>query len=240
MIEFVNDCQIYLIKTNASDLDVARAAWVSQLGDQAREKDAYAPQTLWQRLLRKQKIPSKRVEGLINYLYKNLHLSPFEHGSYTFFADVPFFVAREFHRHRTMSYNEISARYTELKPRFYIPPRNRPLIQTGKIGAYVFEPGSDEQYNMLVEEFKNAAEEDWARYQRLLDNNIAKEVARDTLPLNMMTQFYATVNPRNLMAFLKLRTADNALYEIREFTAKKMEQHFKQTMPLTWKAWDGA
>lgn len=217
-MEFVNSSRAELIKTNASDIDVARAAWVSNYGEDAREKDA------------------GKITGLINFLYRQKHMSPFEHGSFTFFIDVPLFVAREFHRHRTMSYNEVSGRYSELKPRFYVPPRERPLIQEGKIGAYNFVPGSDEQYVRMKRALENNAERAWSYYKELLAQGVAREVARDVLPLNLMTQFYATVNPRSLMQFLALRDDAQALYEIRD-VARQMDIVFKDTMPITHSAY---
>lgn len=217
-MEFVSSSRAELIKTNASDIDVARAAWVSNYGEDAREKDA------------------GKITGLINFLYRQKHMSPFEHGSFTFFIDVPLFVAREFHRHRTMSYNEVSGRYSELKPRFYVPPRERPLIQEGKIGAYNFVPGSDEQYAVMKTHLELNSSHAWDRYQWMLQDGIAREVARDVLPLNLMTQFYATVNPRNLMQFLALRDDAQALYEIRE-VARQMDTVFKNTMPITHSAY---
>lgn len=220
-VEFVNESRVELIKHNASDLDVARAAWVSTFGEEAKEKDG------------------ARVKGLINYLYRERHMSPFEHGSFTLFVDTTIFVAREFMRHRTASYNEVSGRYTELGSRFYLPSPERPLIQQGKVGEYYFVPGTEAQYAMLVEELTAAYEEDWARYKRLLDAGIAREVARIHLPVGIQTQFYVTMNPRNVMQFLNLRTAPNALHEIRE-VANKMEAIFAEAMPYTFEAyaWD--
>jgi len=220
-LEFVNESRVELIKHNASDLDVARAAWVSNYGEDAREKDG------------------ARVKGLINYLYREKHMSPFEHGSFTFFVDTTIFVAREFMRHRTASYNEVSGRYKELAPRFYVPGPDRPLIQQGKVGQYYFAPGSYAQQKAVEGVIKVNCEESWDRYQNLLKLRIAKEVARDVLPVNIMTQFYVTMNPRNVMQFLTLRTAPNALYEIRE-VANKIEELFAEAMPYTYKAyaWD--
>lgn len=217
-MDFVEQSTVELIKHNASDEDVARAAWVSNYGEDAREKE------------------TGRIEGLINYLYKNKHMSPFEHGSFTFFVDNTIFVAREFMRHRTASYNETSGRYKELEPRFYIPSSVRPVIQQGKVGNYTFVQGDEEMYEMLVSELSEAYEEDWARYQRLLEAGFAKEVARISLPVGIFTQFYVTMNPRNLMQFLTLRNDDPALYEIRE-VAVAMEKIFAESMPLTYKAY---
>lgn len=218
-ITYDNKMRVELIKCNASDVDVARAAWVSNYGEDAREKDA------------------GRIEGLINFLYREKHMSPFEHGSFTFFVDVPIFVAREFMRHRTFSYNEVSGRYTQLKPKFYIPANERPLIQQGKVGNYHFVPGTDDQIVVGQRMDQVAYERAWNSYNAKMDCGIAREVARNVLPVGIYTQFYATCNPRNLMQFLTLRNASNALYEIRD-AAEQMENFLELQMPLTWKAFN--
>lgn len=215
MIELIDHSTVELIKTNANDEDVAYAAWVSNFGSAARERD------------------TSNIGKLIDFLYSNLHMSPFEHGSYTFFADTPIFVAREFMRHRTFSYNETSGRYKESEPRFYLPQEGRPLVQVGKPGAYLFHAGTEHQYNELVIIQKRNFEQDWVDYQNQLSMGIAKEVARNVLSLATMTQFYATCNPRNLMQFLTLRNDEHALFEIRA-VAEAIEHVFASTMPLTY------
>lgn len=217
-IEFVDHSTVTLYKSNASDLDVCRSAWVSQ-NTEAHKKEA----------------EEGRVEGLINFLWKNRHTSPFEHGQFTFIVKTPFFVAREFMRHRTFSYNEVSGRYTELEPCFYVPSLNRPMKQEGKVGNYTFTPDASlaETARWSLEANAEAA---WSQYVNLIGLGVAKEVARMVLPLNMMTTFWATVNPLNLMRFLDLRTDAQAQFEIRE-VAEQMEAIFEQQMPLTHKAW---
>lgn len=209
---------VTLVQSNASDDLVAMAAWVSN--DRDNE----------QRLADRDK-----VAGLLKFLYRNQHHSPFEHGQFTFKADVPLFVAREWQRHR-QSYNEVSGRYTVMKSRLYLAPRERPLVQQGKMGNYYFVAGTEEQYGLYLEEKRASAQEDIERYQRLLDAGIAKEVARQELPLSLMTQFYFTTNPRNLMHFLGLRTDSHALWEIRQ-AAQQIEALFAQQMPLTYNAY---
>jgi len=216
MIEYVSNSNVELIKTNATDDDVALAAWVSNNLDSRERLENRS-----------------RVEGLINYLYREQHMSPFEHGSFTFKVDCPIFVTREFQRHRTWSYNEVSGRYTELKPRFYLPDPSRPLIRQGKIGNYYFTEGTDEQYVQMIASKKRTIETAWKEYQYQLELGVAREVARDELPVSIFTQFYATANPRNVMQFLILRTAPNALYEIRD-VANGIERHFAETMPITY------
>lgn len=216
---FVSASTVTLYRATASDLDVARAAWVSQdAGAHVKERDP------------------GRVEKLITFLWRNRHTSPFEHGQFTFIVETPIFVAREFMRHRTFSFNEISGRYTELPQRYYLPPADRPLIQTGKVGSYTFTAGTAEHQRIVHDTIMASTLAAHAAYRELLDAGIAKEVARDVLPVNTMTTFWATTNPRNLMHFLDLRTAPDALYEIRA-VADAMEDHLRETMPLTHAAW---
>lgn len=210
---------VELIKHNASDEDVAFAAWVSNFAAGARDRD------------------TSNIGKLIDFLYSNRHMSPFEHGSFTFFIDTPLFVAREFMRHRTFSYNETSGRYKQLEGRFYLPPFERPLVQVGKPGAYSFTAGDKEQYDWLVEAQIEVFELAWEKYQAALERKIAKEVARNVLPLSLYTQFYATANPRNIMQYLILRNDAQALHEIRD-VAKMIEAEFAKAMPLTYAAFD--
>lgn len=226
-IRFRDDVDVQLVKSNATDIDVARAAWVSTLGEDAREKDG------------------DRVPGLLNFLIRDRHGSPFEHGSLTFFIRCPIFVIREFHRHRAgWSYNEESGRYTVLKPEFYVPNRDRNLVQSGKPGQYVFGPGDHVQYEIASGDIKVAVREAWRSYENMLGAGIAKEVARMCLPLNIYSSFYATCNPRSLMHFLGLRTEnENATYKSHpqkeiQMVADKMEALFAEQMPLTYDSWN--
>lgn len=218
-IEFVTNSNVTLVQSNASDDMVAMAAWVSNgLNQEDRLQDR------------------KKVAGLINFLWRNKHLSPFEHGQFTFLVDVPLFVAREWHRHRTMSYNEISGRYTEMQPRFYVPWVGRPFVQTGKIGNYQFEDGDIQTRQMLKAHIMENSRAAWNSYLALKERGVANEVARMVLPVNLMTQFYATVNPRNLLHFLSLRNDPQALYEIRQ-AAVLAENILSVQMPLTYAAY---
>ena len=216
-VKLVSNVGVKLINTNASDDMVAMAAWVSH--------DADSEDRLEDR---------DKVGGLINFLYRNRHMSPFEHGQFIFKVDVPLFVAREFHRHRTFSYNEVSGRYTQMKPRFYVGDTAR--VQHGKPGDYYFEDGTKEQTALYLQSKRKAVQAAWDTYEARLESGMAKEQAREDLPLSLMTQFYATVNPRNLMAFLTLRNDKHALKEIRD-VAVKMEEILAQTMPLTYAAY---
>ena len=224
---FFDESTVELVQANASDEMVARAAWVSTVGDESRTKEA------------------GRIDGLINYLVREKHGSPLEHNSFTFYVKTPLFIRSEFHRHRIgWSYNEASGRYSQLKPDFFFPKRGRNLVQIGKTGAYEFVPGTDEQYDAVVDKIVENSTKAYEDYEELLELGVAKEVARMHLPLNLMTSFYATCNARSLMNFLALRTQrDNATFvskpqfEIDE-VASTMEEFFKQQMPITYKAWN--
>ena len=222
-IIFRDDVTVELVKSSASDADVIWAARVSTAGEKSIESINEDPE---------------RSAGLINYLARERHGSPFEHTSFTFFISAPIFVFREFMRHRIASYNEESGRYRELKPVFYIPNRERNLNQVGKTGHYTFEPGTDEQYEVMVTEMKKAYIAAYDAYQKMLDVGIAREVARATLPVATYSSMYVTMNARALMNFLSLRTTHEGSHfpsypqrEI-EMVAEKMEAFFAEKMPL--------
>lgn len=178
-------------------------------------------------------------KGLINYLMRERHGSPFEHNSMTFFVQAPIFVWREHMRHRIASYNEESGRYRELKPVFYIPARDRNVVQVGKTGAYEFLPGDAAQYDLIEEQMRASCTQSYAAYQQMLDAGIAREVARMVLPVSIFSSAYVTVNARSLMNFLSLRRkAEDSTYpsypqrEI-EMVAERYEEEWSRLMPLT-------
>lgn len=223
-ITFLSDVEVHLVESMASDKAVADAARVSVIGDETLTREA----------------DSNADAGLIGYLMKNRHGTPFEHNAFKFYVKAPIFVFREFHRHRVgFSYNEMSGRYTELPGEFYVPDADRPLIQTGKPGAYVFEPGSREQVAGVHHSLSYAYQVAWEKYQQMLADGIAKEVARMVLPVGIFSQMYVTCNARSLMAFLSLRTKDaTSMFpsypqqEI-EMVARRMEDALSALMPTT-------
>ena len=187
---------------------------------------------------------SDRDAGLINYLARERHGSPFEHTSMTFFISAPIFVFREFMRHRIASYNEESGRYRELRPVFYIPSKDRKLVQIGKTGAYEFIEGTPEQYELVVKSIKESSIFAYEKYQEMLKAGVAREVARAVLPVTLFSSMYVTMNARALMNFLSLRTAHEGSHfpsypqrEI-EMVAEKMEKYFAELMPLTYAAFN--
>lgn len=172
---------------------------------------------------------------LINYLMKHRHGSPFEHNLFTFYLKVPLFVAREWQRHRMGSYNEVSGRYTEFKPEFYIPDLAREPGATNKQGSQVVEnPNAHRWLKVEVSKWSTAA---FDEYKFLLNKGIAREMARMVLPLNLYTEFYWTVNARSLMNFLNLRLGEGAQWEIRQY-AEAIKPMFEDIMPMTYKAWE--
>lgn len=171
-------------------------------------------------------------QGLIRYLMKNRHGTPFEHNAFRFHIKAPLFVFREWQRHRIASYNEWSGRYSELKPEFYIPSREHWRTQVGKPGSYSFEPVLDEVYYANEPVLKMSYDYAWQAYKKLLNEGVAKELARLVLPVAIYSEMYWTVNARSLMNFLSLRNEDSAMLEIREY-AKVVENLFAQKMPHT-------
>lgn len=181
-----------------------------------------------------------RDKGLINFLMRDRHGTPFEHCVFTFRVEAPIFVFREFMRHRIASYNEESGRYKELAPIFYVPDENRKLIQVGKPGAYTFEEGTNYQTVLATSSIKHSSETAYEMYQDMLSGGIAREVARAALPVNIYSSMYVTMNARALMNFLSLRTTREGTHfpsfpqrEI-EMVAEKMEELFAEKMPITY------
>jgi thymidylate synthase (FAD) len=228
-IEFRSDMTVELVKHSASDADVVFAARVSTKGEASLdevESDATGS------------------SGLINYLMRDRHGSPFEHNSLTFFVSAPIFVFREFMRHRIASYNEESGRYRELRPVFYVPAPDRRLVQEGKPGAYVFVEGSAEQHRLVDRLVRESCTQAYDAYQQMLAAGVAREVARIVLPVTTYSSMYVTMNARALMNFLSLRTkrdnSRNPSYPQREIemVADAMEIEWAALMPLTHAAFE--
>jgi len=175
---------------------------------------------------------TEREEGLIRFLMRERHGTPFEHNSFRFHIKCPIFVAREWMRHRVSSFNEWSGRYSQLEPEFYVPAPEDVRSQVGKPGSYSFETVEPE----LAEHTREAQEavfaEAYRTYEGLLERGVAKEIARNVLPVAIYTQFYWTVNARSLVNFLSLRNAVTAQREIRRYAAA-CEQLFGERMPIT-------
>src|SRR5438445_13820874 len=149
-------------------------------------------------------------EGLIRFLMRDRHGSPFEHNAFRFHVRCPIFVAREWFRHRIGSFNEFSMRYAKATEDFYVPEPEDVRTQVGKPGAYTFEPVSDELAEETRRELESLYEQAYATYARLVEKGVARELARSVMPVGAYTQFYWTVNARALMNFVSLRNSEFA------------------------------
>jgi thymidylate synthase (FAD) len=217
-VKFRSDVTVELVKHSASDSDVVWAARVSTAGERTKDDST-------------KNVDAKEHTGLINFLLRERHGTPFEHSIFTFYVKAPIFVWREHMRHRIASYNEESGRYRQLDPEFYFPNTSRNLQQVGKTGAYTFEPGTKEQYE--------SCEQAYASYEKMLEAGVAREVARGVLPVTIYSSAYVTMNSRALMNFLSLRRKAEGSHfpsypqrEI-EMVAEKYEEFFAKIMPIT-------
>lgn len=225
---FRSDMTVKLVDSMGNDRSIIRAAIVSNGGDIGKYDDFDA------------------AYGLINYLMKHKHSSPFEHGAITIFVDAPIFVWREFHRHRTFSYNESSARYKQLEPVFWIPDRERAMAPSEKHTSArpdFIRLENDIYYGMVIANIKKSYELAYSLYECNLAAGIAKEVARCVLPVGIYSQCYVTANPRNWLQFFSLRVRDERArfptypqWEIQD-VAMQCEKIFQSLFPLTHKAY---
>jgi thymidylate synthase (FAD) len=173
--------------------------------------------------------------GLIRFLMRDRHGTPFEHNSFRFHIRCPIFVAREWFRHRIGSFNEFSMRYAMATDEFYVPAAEDVRSQVGKPGAYSFEPVEPELAERTRTELQAVYDTAYAAYTRLVDEGVARELARSVLPVGAYTEFYWTVNARALMNFVSLRAAETAQREIQRY-AEACEQFLAAKMPITYDA----
>jgi thymidylate synthase (FAD) len=177
-------------------------------------------------------------EKLLKYLYDHNHSSPFEMAGMIIEVQAPIFVFREWHRHRTQSYNEFSARYETLPNTFYVPSIDR-LIASSRANVNKQVSGSKElndqdakiAQGILIEAFEKAR----YTYDILLASGVSKEVARIVIPTSQYSKMRASANLLNWIKFLKLRVPENAQWEIRQFAdavRNLLEGKFPQTMKL--------
>jgi thymidylate synthase (FAD) len=216
-LEVLDHGFVRLDAAEASDLSVVNGARVSflQMKDEMDAKDA----------------------GLIRFLMREGHASPFEHNLFRFHIRCPIAVAREWMRHRWSSFNEHSLRYSTAIDDFYIPEAAQMRTQVGKPGAYHFEPLEPEVAARAQDLLSKQYQEAWNGYQELLEMGVARELARLVLPVGIYTEFYWSVNARALMNFISLRNADQAMWEIRQYGAA-VEAFFAALMPATHAAFE--
>jgi thymidylate synthase (FAD) len=222
---------VRLIDKMGDDTRLAAAAWVSTSAEEGLQRAINNPND---------------VSGVINYLIKHRHGTPFEHSAITFFVHAPIFVWREWHRHRIgMSYNEESGRYKTLDPVFYIPDRERPMMKVDgwKPGKPKFTRCEDNAvYYRLCQNLKGSYTTAYENYIANLAMNIDPGLARDCLPVGIYSSCWVTCNPRSLMHFLSLRVHEPdatfvsyPLYEI-DLAARMCEETLKQGWPITYAA----
>lgn len=174
---------------------------------------------------------------LINYLWANRHTTPFEAVTLTFEVHAPIFVFRQWHRHRTWSFNELSARYRELPEQFYVPDaevlkaqsKNNKQGRDGDLDPRVIE--------RAIYAMNAANQQAFAAYREMLDAGIARELARSVLPVSTYSTMFATVNLLNLLKFLTLRCDPHAQYEIRVY-ADAMRELARSVAPVSVAAWE--
>jgi thymidylate synthase (FAD) len=203
----------------ASDLSVVNSARVS-FGRRKEEMD-------------------ESDEGLVRFLMRDRHGTPFEHNAFRFHIRAPIFVVREWMRHRVGSFNEFSMRYAKATSDFYVPEADDVRSQVGKPGAYSFEPVEPELAEQTREELQAVYVQAFETYERLVEAGVARELARSVMPVGAYTEFYWTVNARALMNFVSLRAAETAQREIRRY-AEAVEVFLAVKMPVTHAAFVAA
>ena len=133
-------------------------------------------------------------EGLVRFLMRDQHGTPFEHNSFRFHIRAPIFVTREWMRHRVGSFNEFSMRYAKATEDFYVPEADDVRSQVGKPGAYSFEPVDPELAETAREALQDVYEQAYGTYERLVEAGVARELARSVIPVGAYTEFFWTVN----------------------------------------------
>ena len=213
---------VRLVDHMGSDLSVVRAARVSYAEEWRAGEDTGSD------------------SRLINYLWKNKHSTPFEAVTFTFEIKAPIFVFRQWHRHRTWTYNELSGRYRELPEEFYVPDITNIGVQSkaNKQGRDinvedVCEYTANREFELVM--FTESCKDSFRTYKMLLEAGWPKELARSVLPVNTYSHMFATVNMLNLFKFFQLRSHAHAQYEIRQFS-NAMQKLIKDIVPVSYAA----
>lgn len=215
MIKPLDHGHIQLVDSMGSDLSIARNARVSYDADWRAGED------------------SGSDTRLINYLYNNGHNTPFEAVTFTFDVKAPIFVFRQWHRHRTQSFNELSARYRELPEEFYIPEPHLVGTQNAD-NKQMRDPLTKEQFDALpgsqresthnvLDGMRACNTKSFRVYRAMLAEGIPRELARSVLPVSTYSHMFATVNLNNLFKFLGERMHPHAQYEIRVYAEAMLE-----------------
>jgi thymidylate synthase (FAD) len=218
--KFRSDVTVQLMDHMGDEESIVRAARVSTSGADSRGAAAST--------------------GLVRFLYREGHGSPFEHNSLTFYIESPLFVGRQILRHRIGSFNEESGRYKELEGVFYLPHDCRKVTQIGKTGAYEFEfdAAKLEKTRFWI---KAASRFSWLAYRSMLKFGVSKEVARMVLPVNTYSSMYYTTNLRSILNFLSLRKdwGPDAVHQSKaqdeiSMVATQMAFYVQELFPTVW------
>lgn len=175
-------------------------------------------------------------EGLIRYLMRHQHTTPFEMVEFKFHCRMPIFVARQWIRHRTANVNEVSGRYSEMPDLFYEPSSELCTTQSaqnrqGGTGTQV------DNADAIALTFSKSQEQVYSEYEHYLEKKMRRELARINLPVSLYTEWYWKIDLHNLFHFLHLRLDSHAQYEIRVF-AEAMAEIVKDKVPLAWRAFE--
>lgn len=176
--------------------------------------------------------------ALIHYLMRNEHTSPFEQVILTFHCKMPIFVARQWVRHRTARLNEISGRYSVMQDEFYVPEPEQVRLQSqvnkqGRSEETVDPVVAQQIIERLAEDQRNL----YRRYEEILEQGVARELARINLPLSLYTEWYWQIDLHNLFHFLRLRLDEHAQYEIRKY-AEAIAMCAKAVAPMAYEAFE--
>lgn len=216
---------VRLVDSMGSDLSVVRAARVSHDAAWRAGEDQGGD------------------ERLIRYLWRNAHTTPFEAVTFTFEVKAPIFVLRQWHRHRTWSFNELSARYRPLPEEYYLPDPGIVGVQStgNKQGREASESANslNVRRECQVEALGELMTAAFARYRDLLEDGWPRELARLVLPVATYSHMFATVNLLNLFRFLTLRCDPHAQYEIRVY-AEAIARLIEKIVPVCLSAWQSA
>jgi thymidylate synthase (FAD) len=206
---------VRLVDNMGSDLSVVRSARVSY--------DA-----AW-----RSGVDKKSDHRLIHYLWKNGHTSPFESVTFTFEVKAPIFILRQWHRHRTWAYNELSARYRHLPEEFYVPkPEHVGQQSAGNKQCRDMEGERHDSASAI----RDACAASFRAYNRLLSDGVPREIARSVLPVATYSHMFGTVNLLNLLKFLSLRDHEHAQWEIQQY-AQAMQALAEPIVPTSMAAW---
>ncbi len=179
----------------------------------------------------------RQDRGLIHYLIKNWHTSPFEQVQLTFHTKMPVFVARQWVRHRTARLNEISGRYSIMKDEFYVPDPEHVKFQSESNKQGRGDTVPFDEAMAIIKQFEDEQRSNYDNYMKLVDSGVARELARANLPLSLYTEWYWQIDLHNLFHFLRLRMDAHAQYEIRVF-AEAMAECAKAVAPIAYEAFE--